>query len=167
MRHRQAGRKLGRTMAHREMMMRNLVTSLILYEKIITTAAKAKDLRGVADKMVTLAKRGDLHARRQAAEVLTDEKALAKLFESFGARYEARSGGYTRITKLDYRMGDGAPLAAIEFMGAEAAPEVKGKTKAGSGEATAEAGKSRRRRRRRGKAQGAEASEAPAADANA
>jgi large subunit ribosomal protein L17 len=118
MRHRQAGRKLGRTMAHREMMMRNLVTSLVLYEKIITTAAKAKDLRGVAEKMVTLAKREDLHARRQAAEVLTDDKALKKLFETIGARYRERAGGYTRITKLDYRMGDGAPLAAIEFLGA-------------------------------------------------
>ena len=119
MRHRQAGRKLGRTMAHREMMMRNLVTSLVLYEKIITTAAKAKDLRGVAEKMVTLAKREDLHARRQAAEVLTDDKALKKLFETIGARYRERNGGYTRITKLDYRMGDGAPLAAIEFLGFE------------------------------------------------
>ena len=95
MRHRQAGRKLGRTMAHREMMMRNLVTSLVLYEKIITTAAKAKDLRGVAEKMVTLAKREDLHARRQAAEVLTDDKALKKLFETIGARYRDRNGGYT------------------------------------------------------------------------
>ena len=119
MRHRQAGRKLGRTMAHREMMMRNLVTSLVLYEKIITTAAKAKDLRGVAEKMVTLAKREDLHARRQAAEVLNDDKALKKLFETIGARFRERNGGYTRITKLDYRMGDGAPLAAIEFLGAE------------------------------------------------
>jgi len=113
MRHRRAGRKLGRTTAHREMMMRNLVTSLFLYEKIITTAAKAKELRSVAEKMVRLAKREDLHARRQAAEVLNDDKALKKLFETIGARYRDRNGGYTRITKLDYRMGDGAPLAAI------------------------------------------------------
>jgi len=170
MRHRQAGRKLGRTMAHREMMMRNLVTSLVLYEKIITTAAKAKDLRGVAEKMVTLAKRGDLHARRQAAEVLTDEKALKKLFESIGSRYQDRSGGYTRITKLDYRMGDGAPLAAIEFLGAETAAEPKGKAKArapqagGEGEA---APRSRRRRRRRAKRSGAAGEEAPATGASA
>ena len=148
MRHRRAGRKLGRTTAHREMMMRNLVTSLFLYEKIITTAAKAKELRSVAEKMVTLAKREDLHARRQAAEVLNDDKALRKLFDSIGARYRDRSGGYTRITKLDYRMGDGAPLAAIELVGAEPAPETKGEKAAGSG---------RRRRRRRGKRGGAPA----------
>ncbi len=155
MRHRRAGRKLGRTTAHREMMMRNLVTSLLLYEKIITTAAKAKELRSVAEKMVTLAKRADLPARRQAAEVLNDEKALKKLFDSMGARYRDRSGGYTRITKLDYRMGDGAPLAAIEFIGAEPAPEAKGEKAAGPG---------RRRRRRRGK-RGAPA-ESPAAAAS-
>jgi len=155
MRHRHAGRKLGRTTAHREMMMRNLVTSLLLYEKIITTAAKAKELRSVAEKMVTLAKRDDLQARRQAAEVLNDEKALKKLFDSIGGRYRDRSGGYTRITKLDYRMGDGAPLAAIEFIGAEPAPEAKGEKAAGPG---------RRRRRRRGK-RGAPA-ESPAAAAS-
>jgi large subunit ribosomal protein L17 len=167
MRHRQAGRKLGRTMAHREMMMRNLVTSLILYEKIITTAAKAKDLRSVADKMVTLAKRGDLHARRQAAEVLTDEKALKKLFESIGSRFQERSGGYTRITKLDYRMGDGAPLAAIEFLGAEVPAEAKGKGKAKGAAAPADESKKPRRRRRRGKGKTAQGAESAAADANA
>jgi large subunit ribosomal protein L17 len=136
------------------MMMRNLVTSLFLYEKIITTAAKAKELRSVAEKMVTLAKREDLHARRQAAEVLNDDKALKKLFDVLGARYRDRNGGYTRITKLDYRMGDGAPLAAIELLGAEPAPEAKG-------EGPAKAG--RRRRRRRGKGSGAPAEKAAAA----
>jgi large subunit ribosomal protein L17 len=157
MRHRRAGRKLGRTTAHREMMMRNLVTSLLLYEKIITTAAKAKELRSVAEKMVTLAKREDLHARRQAAEVLKDDKVLKKLFDTLGARYRDRNGGYTRITKLDYRMGDGAPLAAIELVGAEPAPETKGEKAAGTGR--------RRRRRRRGKG-GAAPSETPAAAAS-
>lgn len=157
MRHRRAGRKLGRTTAHREMMMRNLVTSLFLYEKIITTAAKAKELRSVAEKMVTLAKREDLHARRQAAEVLNDDKALKKLFDILGARYRDRNGGYTRITKLDYRMGDGAPLAAIELLGAEPAPEAKGEKTAGTGR--------RRRRRRRGKG-GAAPAETPAAAAS-
>jgi len=159
MRHRQAGRKLGRTMAHREMMMRNLVTSLVLYEKIITTAAKAKELRSVAEKMVTLAKREDLHARRQASEVLTDDKALKKLFETIGARYRERNGGYTRITKLDYRMGDGAPLAAIEFLGAEPAEPPKGKSKARVSEKDEGEGvqKTRRRRRRRSKRGGAAA----------
>jgi len=156
MRHRLAGRKLGRTTAHRDMMMRNLVTSLLLYEKIITTAAKAKDLRGVADKMVTLAKRGDLAARRQAAETLMDEKALKKLFDTIGARYQERTGGYTRITKLDYRMGDGAPLAAVELVGTEPAPEVKGEKKTAG---------PRRRRRRRGK-RGETATEQPATAAS-
>jgi large subunit ribosomal protein L17 len=123
MRHRKAGRKLGRTTAHREMLLRNLATSLFLYEKIVTTEAKAKELRKLAERMITLAKRQDLHARRQAAEVVSDEKVLKKLFESIGGRYRDRNGGYTRITKLDYRMGDGAPLAAIELVGAEAAAE--------------------------------------------
>jgi large subunit ribosomal protein L17 len=141
------------------MMMRNLVTSLLLYEKIITTAAKAKELRGVAEKMVTLAKREDLQARRQAAEVLNDDKALKKLFETIGARYRDREGGYTRITKLDYRMGDGAPLAAIELVGAEPAPEAKGEKAAGTGR--------RRRRRRRGKGSGAAAETTAAAASEA
>ncbi len=136
--------------------MRNLVTSLLLYEKIITTAAKAKELRSLAEKMVTLAKREDLQARRQAAEVLNDEKALKKLFDSIGARYRERNGGYTRITKLDYRMGDGAPLAAIELIGAEPAPEGKGEKAAGVG---------RRRRRRRGK-RGTAAAPSPAGAAS-
>jgi len=157
MRHRHAGRKLGRTTAHREMMMSNLVTSLLLYEKIITTAAKAKELRSVAEKMVTLAKREDLSARRQAAEVVNDDKALKKLFDTLGARYRDRGGGYTRITKLDYRMGDGAPLAAIEFVGIEPAAEAKG-------EGPAKAGR-RRRRRRRGRGGGSGA-ETPAAAAS-
>jgi large subunit ribosomal protein L17 len=141
------------------MMMRNLVTSLLLYEKIITTAAKAKELRSVAEKMVTLAKREDLQARRQAAEVLNDDKALKKLFDTIGARYRDRSGGYTRITKLDYRMGDGAPLAAIELVGAEPAPEAKGEKAAGTGR--------RRRRRRRGKGSAATAEPAAATGSGA
>jgi len=127
MRHRNAGRKLGRTTAHREMLLRNLVTSLFQYEKIVTTEAKAKELRKLADKIVTLAKRGDLHARRQAAEVVMDETVLKKLFDSIGSRYKDRNGGYTRMTKLNYRMGDGAPLAAIELagVGADAEPAAK------------------------------------------
>lgn len=119
MRHRRAGRKLGRTSAHREALLRNLTSSLLLYEKIITTEAKAKELRRVAERMITLAKRQGLHARRQAATVVQDERALQKLFDRLGARYRDRSGGYTRITKLEYRAGDGAPLAAIELIGAE------------------------------------------------
>ncbi|WP_337290930.1 50S ribosomal protein L17 [Candidatus Methylomirabilis sp.] len=124
MRHRKAGRKLGRTTAHREMLLRNLLTSLFHYEKIVTTEAKAKELRKLADKVVTLAKRGDLHARRQAAEVVLDEDVLKKLFDSIGSRFKDRNGGYTRMTKLEYRMGDGAPLAAMELVeiGADTEP---------------------------------------------
>lgn len=169
MRHRRAGRKLGRTTAHREMMMRNLVTSLVLYEKIITTAAKAKELRSVAEKMVTLAKREDLHARRQAAEVLMDERALQKLFDTLGARFRDRNGGYTRITKLDYRMGDGAPLAAIELLGSEPAAEPKGKAKEKGvepAEPGAAPGGGRRRRRRGGKRAAAPAAAAPGVGSN-
>ncbi|MFQ5961843.1 MAG: 50S ribosomal protein L17 [Candidatus Methylomirabilales bacterium] len=123
MRHRKLKRKLGRTSAHREALLRNLATSLFLYEKIITTAAKAKELRKMAERMITLAKRKDLHARRQAAEVIQDERVLKKLFENIGERYHGRNGGYTRITKLEYRVGDGAPLAAVELVGSEASPE--------------------------------------------
>ncbi len=126
MRHRRAGRKLGRTSAHREALLRNLTSSLLLYEKIITTEAKAKELRRVAERMITLAKRQDLHARRQAATVVQDARALQKLFERLGARYRDRNGGYTRITKLHYRAGDGAPLAAIELIGAEVPGGGKG-----------------------------------------
>ena len=122
MRHRKLKRKLGRTSAHRETLLRSLTASLLLYEKIITTVAKAKELRKIAERMITLAKRKDLHARRQAAEVIQDERVLKKLFETIGERYQGRNGGYTRITKLEYRMGDGAPLAAVELVGAEPPP---------------------------------------------
>lgn len=122
MRHRKQKRKLGRTSPHRESLLRNLAASLFLYEKIITTAAKAKELRKIAERMITLAKRKDLHARRQAAEVIQDERVLKKLFETIGERYQDRNGGYTRITKLEYRVGDGAPLAAVELIGSEVGP---------------------------------------------
>ena len=127
MRHRKAGTKLGRTGAHRGMLLRNLLTSLFHYEKIVTTEVKAKEVRKLADKIITLAKRGDLHARRQAAEVVHGEDVLKKLFDSIGGRYKDRNGGYTRLTKLEYRMGDGAPLAAIELVegGADAEPPAK------------------------------------------
>jgi len=125
MRHRKARRKLGRTTEHREALLRNLTTSLLLHERIVTTQAKAKELRKIAERMITLAKREDLHARRQAAEVIQDERVLKKLFDALGGRYQGRNGGYTRITKLEYRMGDGAPLAAIELIGAEVAERAR------------------------------------------
>ena len=116
MRHQKAGRKLGRTSSHRRALLRNLVTSLLMHERIITTEAKAKELRRIAEQMITLGKREDLHARRQASRTIMDETVLKKLFETLGARFSKRAGGYTRITKLSYRAGDGAPLAAIELL---------------------------------------------------
>lgn len=116
MRHRKAGRKLGRTSSHRQALLGNLVMGLITSEGIITTVAKAKELRRVADRMVTLAKRGDLHARRLALTVVRNEAAVRKLFDVLGQRYTERHGGYTRICKLGHRHGDSAPLALIEWM---------------------------------------------------
>lgn len=116
MRHRIAGRKLGRTSSHRRAMMRNLVTSLLEHEKIITTDAKAKELRGVADKMITLGKRGTLHARRQALSFIRSDQVTKKVFEELSSRYTERAGGYTRIVKVSNREGDDALLSMIELM---------------------------------------------------
>ena len=116
MRHRKAGRALGRTSSHREALMRNMVTSFLRHEKITTTDAKAKELRRVADKMITLGKRGDLHARRQALSFIRDKDVTNKVFEELSSRYEERAGGYTRITKAGYRVGDNAPLSVIELI---------------------------------------------------
>jgi len=115
MRHRKAGRKLGKTTSHREAMLRNMVTSLLKYEKITTTDAKAKELRKVAEKMITLGKRGDLHARRQALSYVRDKEIVAKLFDELSARYRDFAGGYTRIMKMGNRVGDNAPMSIIEF----------------------------------------------------
>lgn len=116
MRHRKAGRKLGRTSSHRKAMMRNLVTSLLKHEKIITTDAKAKELRSVAEKMITLGKRGTLHARRQALAFIRDRETTEKVFDVLSARYKDRAGGYTRIMKSGTRVGDNAPISVIELM---------------------------------------------------
>ncbi len=115
MRHRKSGRKLGRTSAHRKAMMRNMVTSLLDHERIVTTLAKAKEVRKLADNMITLAKRGDLHARRQALAVIQDKKIVAKLFEELGTQYSDRNGGYTRIVQTGNRLGDAAPMAILEL----------------------------------------------------
>lgn len=128
MRHQKAGRKLGRTSSHRRALLRNLVTSLLMHERIITTEAKAKELRRIAEQMITLGKREDLHARRQASRTIMDETVLKKLFETLGARFSKRAGGYTRITKLSYRAGDGAPLAAIELLDQEDKEKEKKET---------------------------------------
>ena len=115
-------RKLGRTTDTRMALLRNLASDLIIHERIQTTEAKAKELKSVVEKMVTLGKRGDLHARRQAAAFLyhqeanEDENVVQKLFDDIAKRYEDRQGGYTRVLKLEQRRGDGAPMAIIEFV---------------------------------------------------
>jgi len=121
MRHLNKGRKLGRTAAHRQAMFRNLATSLFRHEKIETTDAKAKDLRGFAEKLITLAKRGDLAARRQAFRDIRDDEVLSKLFDDIAVRYKGRPGGYTRLTKVRIRRGDNAPMSIIELVGNEVA----------------------------------------------
>lgn len=109
-------RKLGRRSDHRRSLFRNLVTSALRHERLTTTEAKAKDLRTPLEHMITLAKRGDLHARRQALSYLLDEDVVTKLFDTIGPRYRERAGGYTRITKLGPRRGDAAPLCVIELV---------------------------------------------------
>lgn len=116
MRHKKAGNRLGRTTSHREAMIRNMVTSLLAHERIVTTAAKAKEVRKVADKMITLAKRGDLHARRQALAVVRDKDVVAKLFDKLRSDYLERSGGYTRIIRTGNRLGDAAEMAILELV---------------------------------------------------
>lgn len=116
MRHKRKGRKLGKTSSHREAMLSNMVTSFFEHEKIKTTLPKSKELRRTAEKLITLAKRGDLHARRIAARKIHDKDVLKKLFDEIGPRYSDRNGGYTRIVKLGERFGDGAPMSVIELV---------------------------------------------------
>ena len=117
MRHNCAGRKLSRTSNHRTAMLRNMVTSLFEHERIETTLAKAKELRIEADHMITLAKKGDLHARRQALAYIQDKQVVHKLFAEIKDRFLERNGGYTKITKLRYRQGDAAPVSVVELVG--------------------------------------------------
>jgi large subunit ribosomal protein L17 len=129
MRHQKAGRKLGRTTSHKEAMLRNMVTSFFKHEKITTTDIKAKELRKVAEKMITLGKNASLHARRQAASVVRERGVVKKLFEEISPRYKDRAGGYTRIIKAGFRVGDNAPLAVIELIPQEVKKEEKPKAK--------------------------------------
>lgn len=129
MRHGKSGRKLNRSSSHRLAMFRNMVTSLLDHERIYTTHAKAKELRRWADWMITLGKRGDLHARRQALQVIRDKSVVHKLFTDLAQRYQARSGGYTRTVKVGFRVGDGAPLSLIELMTGETVKKKKRKRK--------------------------------------
>ena len=116
MRHGKAHRKLNRTASHRKAMFANMAASLIEHEQIVTTLPKAKELRGIADKLVTLGKRGDLHARRQAISKIQDIAQVKKLFDVIGPRYADRHGGYTRVLKAGFRKGDNAPMAVIELV---------------------------------------------------
>ena len=125
MRHGNRGRKFNRTAAHRKAMFANLAAALIKHEQIVTTLPKAKDLRPVVEKLITLAKKGGLHARRQAISQIRDESQVSKLFEVLAGRYKDRNGGYTRVLKAGFRYGDNAPLAVIEFVDRD--PNEKGK----------------------------------------
>ena len=116
MRHLKAGRKLGRTSAHRKALFRNMVTALIRQERIQTTLAKAKELRGKVEKTITLGKKGTLHARRHALKLVANRDSLKKIFGPLAERYATRPGGYTRVIKLGHRLGDNAPMAVIEFV---------------------------------------------------
>ena len=124
MRHRKQGRKLNRTSSHRKAMFANMAASLIEHKQIVTTLPKAKEMRSVADKLITLAKRGDLHSRRQAISQVRDVEQVKKLFDELGPRYKERPGGYTRVLKAGFRFGDNAPMAVIEFVDRDA--EAKG-----------------------------------------
>lgn len=119
MRHQVGHRKLGRTTSHRLAMFRNMVTSLIMHERIKTTLPKAKELRSFAEKLVTLGKQGDLPARRKAAAFVRTNEAVQKLFSSLAPRFKDRKGGYTRVLKLGFRLGDSAPMAMIEYIPAD------------------------------------------------
>ena len=125
MRHGSAHRKLGRTTSHRTAMFANMAASLIKHEQIVTTLPKAKELRPFVERLVTLAKRGDLHARRIAISRVRDVEQVGKLFSTLGPRYKAREGGYIRVLKAGFRYGDNAALAVIEFVDRD--PAEKGK----------------------------------------
>lgn len=123
MKHKVAGRKLGRNPSHRKAMLRNIVTSLLEHERIVTTVPKAKEVRRIAEKMITLGKRGDLHARRQALSYIRTKDVVAKLFDELSQQYADRQGGYTRIVRTGMRYGDAAPMAIVELVGYEEAVE--------------------------------------------
>jgi len=136
MRHKRAGSKLGRVTAHRWALFRNLLTALLRHERITTTTAKAKALRPLADRLITLSKRDDLHARRQALTLVPDTAVVGRLFDTVAARYADRRGGYTRIIPAGTRRGDGAPVAIIELVDRPEAPSSsKGKGKGKKAEA--------------------------------
>ena len=143
MRHRVSGRKLNRTPSHRKSLFSNMAAALLKHEQIKTTLPKAKELRRVADKMITLGKRGNLHSRRRAFAFLRDDQVVSKLFGALAERYKERGGGYTRVLKAGFRYGDSAPMAVIELVerdpeakGAEDRTRVAAEAEAGEAEAT-------------------------------
>ena len=156
MRHRNAGRKLGRTSAHRRALLRNLVTSLLEHEQIETTDAKAKELRRVTERMITLGKRGGLHARRQARRVVRSREVAAKLFEELAERYRTRPGGYTRVLKLRTRVGDAAPVSMIELVDRTALPAQASRAKGAKATEKGKAAEKGTAERARGEAKPAE-----------
>ena len=137
MRHRMSGRKLNRTSSHRKALFGNMAAALIKHEQITTTLPKAKEMRSVVDRLITLGKRGDLHARRQAISQVRDIEQVGKLFAVLGPRYANRNGGYIRVLKAGYRYGDNAPMAVIEFVDRD--PSEKGKDSGPKPEVFAEA----------------------------
>lgn len=140
MRHGNAGRRFNRTQSHRKAMLANLASSLVEHEQIITTLPKAKDLRPIVEKLITIAKKGDLAARRQlASELQNNEVAAKKLFDILGPRYKARAGGYTRVLKAGFRHGDSAPIAVIEFVDRDVAAKGAADKARVAAEAPAEA----------------------------
>ena len=136
MRHGNSGRKLNRTASHRKAMLANMAVALIKHEQIVTTLPKAKDLRPVVEKLVTLGKKGDLHARRIAISRLRDPELVKKLIDVLGPRYKSRNGGYTRIMKAGFRQGDNAAMAVIEFVDRDV--DAKGKDSGPAQAASAE-----------------------------
>ena len=139
MRHRNGARKLNRTSSHRKAMFSNMAVSLVTHEQIKTTLPKAKELRRIVDRLVTLSKKGDLASRRLAASPLRDEAMAKKLFEVLGPRYKERSGGYTRVLKAGFRYGDSAPMAVIELVDRDT--EAKGQDSGPTQDAEADAAK--------------------------
>lgn len=137
MRHGKAGRKLNRTSSHRKAMFANMAASLIKHEQIVTTLPKAKEMKPIIDKLITLGKRGDLHARRQAISQIRDVAMVRKLFDTLGERYKDRQGGYCRVLKAGFRHGDSAPMAVIELVDRDMA--ARGSEDRARAEAEAEA----------------------------
>jgi large subunit ribosomal protein L17 len=137
MRHRNAGRKLNKSSAHRRAMFGNMVASLIKHEQITTTLPKAKELKPLIDKLITLGKRGDLHARRQALSFIPEKSAVDKLFSTLNTRYADRKGGYSRVLKAGFRYGDAAPMAVVELVDRDVS--AKGQDSGPVAEATEEA----------------------------